>query len=78
MSRRVHVSEGLYFGVSSEGYVVNGSVNGAKLYVHEVVAARRAGKGGSVYRLFSGPGGICVERVSGAGQGVYERSIALP
>lgn len=65
MSRRVHISEGLFFGVDRDGYVVNGCANGAKLYIYPGAAAERTGPDGSIYRVRHDGRTVTVERFCG-------------
>lgn len=62
----MHVSEGLFVAVTRDGHFVNGHENGPKMYIHSVVAAKRAGKDGTVFRIRSiGSSSMVFERFSG-------------
>lgn len=46
------LSDGLYIAVRRDGTVANGvNHSGPKLYVHQSVAQKKAGKGGMVFRV---------------------------
>lgn len=75
MPRRVRFDEGLYIAVTADGYVCNGAVNGAKLYVNEGVAARKAGPGGSVYRVRMTAIGPLVQRTGGPAVSLLQLSM---
>lgn len=63
---RVRLERGLFFGVDSSGFVVNGHAqSGPKLYHSQKVATRVAGDGGTVFRVRLSQYGVIVERVSG-------------
>lgn len=65
MSRRVHVREGLFVAVRSDGHFVNGHENGPKMYIYPSVAIQRAGPGGSVFRVRSIGSMMTIERYNG-------------
>jgi len=68
VSRLVRPEEGLFLAVKASGFVGNGGSNGSggpKLYIHESVAVKKAGPGGSVYRIRLTGYGMVIERVSG-------------
>ncbi len=52
-SRKVKFSDGLYIAVDADGYVVNGTTNGPKLYIKRGTAIRWAGPGGTVLHVSS-------------------------
>lgn len=68
MTREVRPEQGLYVAVTAKGFVANGGSSGSsgpKLYIHEGTAVRKAGPGGTVFRLKLTEYGMVVERVVG-------------
>jgi len=59
------IEHGGYLAIRATGIICCGHQNGMKLYVHPGPAIKRAGPGGSVYRIWHNGYGVTAERVHG-------------